>query len=309
MRTAVLSAGVALVLLSQPAASQGRGMTPANAVWAQAHGALGQVNATLASVGINPGVIAGGARVSMPLAGAAPLGAAALGGGAAPSPRGVVPAVPLASVGINHGAISISTGVARPVGVAVPSGYTAVGRTAMPSLQAMAGPLTPPTASVRATSGKPAKRVAPSATALGSAAGNTISAGSITSTTGSSAAGASVGTSAAGSSTAGLSSAPGSGSVSGRPVSAGFGTSTAGTSEAGPSLANTSVLPLPARLRPVRTAVGATANPNQIATVTLNQVADIQALGSTSLTNSERAELERLRRENQQLRSRPTRAR
>jgi hypothetical protein len=43
--------------------------------------------------------------------------------------------------------------------------------------------------------------------------------------------------------------------------------------------------------------------------MTLNQVASLQALGSTSLTNSERAELERLRRENQQLRSRLIRAR
>ena len=70
MRTAVLSAGVALILLSHPAASQSLATAPVNAAIGQANAAvgaaLGQVNATLGSLGINPGAVPVGAGVSVP---------------------------------------------------------------------------------------------------------------------------------------------------------------------------------------------------------------------------------------------------
>jgi hypothetical protein len=63
---------------------------------------------------------------------------------------------------------------------------------------------------------------------------------------------------------------------------------------------------LPAALQPTNRAVDGTANLNQIADLTLRQMASIEELErrrrSVRLTSGEREELERLRRENQQLR-------
>jgi hypothetical protein len=81
MRETVLAAGVVLVLLSQPAASQALGTAPVNAAFAQANAALGQVNATLGSLGITPGVGSVGTGVSAPAAVAVPAATGAAGGG------------------------------------------------------------------------------------------------------------------------------------------------------------------------------------------------------------------------------------
>src|SRR3954451_9707224 len=94
MRTGVLSAGVALVLLSQPAASQSLGTASVNAAVGQANAAvgaaLGRANAALGAFGINPGnpgAVSVGTGLSVPAAVAAPSGATALGGAAAPALR------------------------------------------------------------------------------------------------------------------------------------------------------------------------------------------------------------------------------
>jgi len=106
MRTAVLSAGVALVLLSQPAASQSLGTASVNAAVGQANAAvgaaLGRANAALGALGINPGnpgAVSVGTGLSVPAAVAAPSGATALGGAAAPALRAAAAPVSGAVVG------------------------------------------------------------------------------------------------------------------------------------------------------------------------------------------------------------------
>src|SRR5215207_5300536 len=94
MRTAVLSTGVALVLLSQPAARQALGKGPVSAAFGQANAALGQVNGTIGSLGINSGVGSVGTSVPVPTAvavPAAPASAAAGGtaGGGTPTAPGL----------------------------------------------------------------------------------------------------------------------------------------------------------------------------------------------------------------------------
>jgi hypothetical protein len=233
MRTAALSAGMALVLLSQPAASQ--------ALATRHMPGAGSVN-----TGLNPHP-----------GGAGPSRFTALGGHT--------------SFGVSPGAVSISTGVARSAAVTAPIGPTVVRGAAAPSL-----PTTAPAAPVGVAAVGTGGGVGPSATGLGSTAGNTVSTGAATSATGSSTA----------------------------------GTSFASTST---SPASTSVLPLPAALRPTNRAVDTTANANQIAGLTLRQLSTIEELErrgrSTRLTSNEREELERLRRENQQLRLGLARAR
>jgi hypothetical protein len=123
MRTAVLSAGMALALLSHPAAGQSLGTASVNAAIGQANAAVaaasGQVNATLGSLGINPGAVSIGAGVSVPTgvsAAAAPVGAAAVGtGGAIAGPSAAVTgstasAPTIASSGVTTSFASASAG-------------------------------------------------------------------------------------------------------------------------------------------------------------------------------------------------------
>jgi hypothetical protein len=299
MRTAALSAGMALVLLSQPAASQAlatRHMPGAGSVNTGLNphpGGAGPSRFTAlgghTSFGVSPGAVSISTGVARSAAVTAPIGPTVVRGAAAPSlhavapsipPRGgvalgvhaAVPAVPVrGGVGITSNVVSISTGVARSAAVTAPIGPTVVRGAAAPSL-----PTTAPAAPVGVAAVGTGGGVGPSATGLGSTAGNTVSTGAATSATGSSTA----------------------------------GTSFASTST---SPASTSVLPLPAALRPTNRAVDTTANANQIAGLTLRQLSTIEELErrgrSTRLTSNEREELERLRRENQQLRLGLARAR
>ena len=115
MRTGVLSAGVALVLLSQPAASQSLGTASVNAAVGQANAAvgaaLGRANAALGAFGINPGnpgAVSVGTGLSVPAAVAAPRavsgavvgpGGATAGPSAAAVTGGTAPAPNIASSG------------------------------------------------------------------------------------------------------------------------------------------------------------------------------------------------------------------
>jgi hypothetical protein len=276
MRAAVLGAGMALVLISQPAASQtlGTGHKPgvlSGGIGLTRHtGGAGPSRFTAlgghAGFGVTPGAVSISTGMARPAAVTVSSGLTPVRGFAAPSLHAVVPTIPpgggaaldvrtavptapvRGGVGITSRMASIGTGVARPAAVTVPSGLTAVGNGATPGLRAAATPLAPaaaPAAPVSAAAVGTGGGVGPSATGLGSTAGNTVPAGATT--------------------------------------------STIGSSIAGTSFASTSVLPLPAALRPAHRTVDGTANLNQIAALTLRQMASLD-------------ELERLRRENQQLR-------
>jgi hypothetical protein len=105
MRAAVLGAGMALVLISQPATSQTLG------------------------TGHKSGVLSGGIGLTRHTGGAGPSRFTALGGHA--------------GFGVTPGAVSISTGMARPAAVTVSSGLTPVRGFAAPSLHAVV-PTIPP---------------------------------------------------------------------------------------------------------------------------------------------------------------------
>src|SRR3712207_4202973 len=102
MRTAALSAGMAFVLLSCPAASQTLG------------------------TGHKPGAAAVGTGLARHTGGAVPGRFTALGGHRGHTGLGVI-----------SGACSIGMGVVRPAAVAVPSGLTVLRGAAVPSPQAV----------------------------------------------------------------------------------------------------------------------------------------------------------------------------
>jgi hypothetical protein len=128
MREAVL-AGVALVLLSHPAASQSLGTAPVNAdvgvALAQTNAALGQVNATLSSLSINPGAVSAGTGVSVPTSvstAAAPVSGAAVGPGGAnagPSAAGTGGTASATNIASSGAATSFVSASAAPLPAAL----------------------------------------------------------------------------------------------------------------------------------------------------------------------------------------------
>jgi hypothetical protein len=289
MRAAVLGAGMALVLISQPATSQTLGTGHKSGVLSggigltRHTGGAGPSRFTAlgghAGFGVTPGAVSISTGMARPAAVTVSSGLTPVRGFAAPSLHAVVPTIPpgggaaldvrtavptapvRGGVGTTSSVASIGTGVARSTAVAAPSGAMALGGGAAPALRA-AAPVPAPAAPVSTAAVGTGGGVGPSATGLGSTAGNTVPAGATT--------------------------------------------STIGSSIAGTSFASTSVLPLPAALRPAHRTVDGTANLNQIAALTLRQMANIDELErrrrSIRLTSDERGELDRLRRENQQLR-------
>jgi hypothetical protein len=146
MRTAVLSAGVALVLLSQPAASQSLGTASVNAAVGQANAAvgaaLGRANAALGALGINPGnpgAVSVGTGLSVPAAVAAPSGATALGGAAAPALRAA--AAPVSGAVVGPGGATAGPSAAAVTGGTAPAPNIASSGAATTFVSASAAPL------------------------------------------------------------------------------------------------------------------------------------------------------------------------